>query len=129
MKMNERVRRARFTAAAKARAVADLQAAIAIIERTISALSQDIAAEERRTRVVDRSRVTYSLAAKDAADRSQRLQKTIAALKTNLHSAVVERDDALAQVIILEATSGKKASSSRSENLSVPATDTTSFAH
>ena len=119
MKMDERVRRARFTAVAKARTVADLQTAIATMERSTSALTQFVAAEERRTRIVSRSHVTYSLSAKDAADRSYRLRKTVADLTTKLHVAIIERDSAVAHVATLEVML-EKSPSSRSENFSVP---------
>ena len=98
MNMDERVRRARFTTAAKVRTVVELETAIATMERTISALSQFIAAEERRTNVTNRSSAIYSMAATDSDDRSKRLQKTIAELKSNLHMAVIERDSAFAHV-------------------------------
>src|SRR5204863_1899014 len=89
--LDERVRRARFTANAKTRTVADLETAIATLERTNAALTQFIAAEERRTKITNRSSAVYSMAASDSADRSRRLQKTIAELKSNLHSAIIER--------------------------------------
>ena len=104
MNMDERVRRARFAAAAKTRNVVDLQVAIERMERATSALIQCATAEERRTRTVDRSHVTYSMVAKDAVERSHRLQKTIAELKTMLQVAIVERDSAAAHLGVLEAT-------------------------
>ena len=128
MNMDERVRRARFTTAAKVRTVVELEAAIATMERTISALSQFIAAEERRTNVTNRSSAIYSMAATDSADRSKRLQKTIAELKSNLHIAIIERDSAVAHVAILEVTFAKKPSPSRAENFSVPTSAASSTA-
>jgi hypothetical protein len=122
MKLDERVHRARFTAAAKVRTVVELETAIATTGRTISALSEFIATEERRTKVTNRSSAIYSMAAKDSADRSDRLQRTIAALKNKLHAAISERDSAVAHVSILEATLAEKASPSRAENFPVPTT-------
>jgi hypothetical protein len=122
MKMDERVHRARFTAAAKVRIVVELETAIATMERTISALSQFIAAEERRTKVTNRSSPIYSMAAKDSADRSNRLEETIGAFKNKHHVAIIERDSAVAQVSILEATLVEKPSPSRAQNFSVPTT-------
>lgn len=104
----EFVHRARFTAAAKARSVVELEAAIQGMERTTSALVQFIVAEERRTKVVDRAHITYSMAAKDATDRLHRLRKTIAELKTRRQAAIAERDSAAAHLGILEATLGDK---------------------
>jgi hypothetical protein len=75
MKLDERVHRARITAAAKVRTVVELETAIATMEQTISALKQFIAAEERRTKVTDRSSPIYSMAAMASTDRSNRLEK------------------------------------------------------
>ena len=122
MNMDERVHRARFTAAAKVRTVVELETAIATMQRTISALGQFITAEERRTKVTNRSSPFYSMAAKDSADRSNRLEKTIGAFKNKLHVAIIERDSAVAHVSILDVTLVEKPSPSLTENFSVPTT-------
>ena len=110
MDIDERVRRARFIAKAKIRTVTDLETAITTLERTNAALTQFIAAEERRTKITNRTSAVYSMAASDSADRSKRLQKTIAELKTNLRSAIIERDSAVALCSILEVTFANKPS-------------------
>ena len=120
MNIDERVRRARFTANAKIRTVADLETTIATLERTHAALTQFIATEERRTKITNRSSAVYSMAASGSADRSRRVQKTIAQLKTNLHSAIIERDSAVALCSILEVMFAIKPSPSPPENCSAP---------
>jgi hypothetical protein len=110
MDMDERLRRARFYAAAKARTIVDLQVAIKNMETTASDLRQFIDTEERRTKITDRSRVTYSLAANHAADRAHRLQKTIVELASRLRIAIIERDSTVAQISIWEETSATKQS-------------------
>jgi hypothetical protein len=103
LRSDERLARARFDAAAKSRIVVDLDAAVAMLAETIAALRKTIATEERRSKVNDPALPAYSLVAKDAALRSQKLQATVVVLTTRLRHAIFDRDDAIAHVASLEA--------------------------
>ena len=103
MKMEERIRRARFTATASTRNVADLQSAIANLVQTDLSLRQLIAAEESRTRVNDQSHPTYSLVAIDAFMRLSRLKTTLKRLNDQLGGALLERDKYISNLSALEA--------------------------
>jgi hypothetical protein len=101
MTSEDRIRRARFAAAATARTVADLQSTITSLEQTGLSLRQFIAAEEHRTRVRDQSHPAYSLVATDASVRLTRLQTTLTGLKDQLRDALLERDNAIAILSVL----------------------------
>ena len=102
MKFAERIRRARFLAAASTQTVADLQSMIDNLEQTGLSLQQLIAAEEFRTRVNDQSHPTYSLVAKDAFMRLARLQTTLTGLQDQVSGALLERDNSITHLSALE---------------------------
>jgi hypothetical protein len=106
MKFEERIRRARFLAAASTQTVADLQTTIDNLEQTGLSLRQLIAAEEFRTRVNDQSHPVYSLVATDAFARLTRLQTTLTGLQDQLRVALLERNNSIADLSALEGRAG-----------------------
>jgi hypothetical protein len=83
-----------FDMSVAARRVADLEIAIADMERTLRALAEFVDAEERRAHTTDVNHFTYPLAAKAAIERSNRLKRSIVDLKFRRAVASWERDRA-----------------------------------
>jgi glutamine synthetase len=86
----------RFEANIKAQKVASLESIIRDLEGMTAALSQQIAAEEERTKVRDARRVDYSTVALAAAARRSKSMVSLADLRAALERA--RRDHATAAV-------------------------------
>jgi hypothetical protein len=90
------LRQKRFEAAIKAQKVASLEIMIRDLDAMEAALSQQIAAEEERTKVRDAQRTDYSLVALAAATRRRKLMISLADLMAALEAA--KREHAAAAV-------------------------------
>ena len=84
----------RFAAEEKTRKVADLEAMIREFDQMAADLNRQIATEEDRTGVKDRSHFAYSTFAKAAAQRRDNLTVSVEDLRAKLSVAVQERDTA-----------------------------------
>ena len=103
MTSKERLCRAHFQVVQTKKAVAQLVAMIDELASERQRLTRFIAEEEDRTKVRDRTRNTYSLAAIDAAQRGDRLDRSIADLKLRLERTLTERHAAIAHHAISKA--------------------------
>jgi flagellar protein FliJ len=101
---NMLLRRKRFEMTEKARQVALLETMISDFERLAAGLSQQILAEEERTKIRDREHFTYSTFAKAAALRRANLLTSAAELKAKLDAAKHELDEVTEQLRDLELT-------------------------
>jgi hypothetical protein len=110
---NNILRMKRFEATQKARKVGSLETMIGDLQALVSALTQQIAAEEGRTKVTDPRRPDYSIVALAAALRRSRLAATLADLRTKLDVAKREHENVAREVRDLEMA------------LELPATSTT----
>ena len=84
----------RFAAEEKTRKVADLEAMIREFDQMAADLNRQIATEEDRTGVKDRSHFAYSTFAKAAAQRRDNLTVSVEDLRAKLAVAVQDRDTA-----------------------------------
>ncbi len=84
----------RFEAEEKSRKVADLESMIREFDQMVVDLDRQIANEEDRTGVRDRSHFAYSTFAKAAAQRRDNLATSVADLREKLAIALKERDAA-----------------------------------
>jgi flagellar FliJ protein len=105
----------RFDLAEKARKVANLETMIREFETMTSDLDRQIAAEEGRTGVKDRSHFAYSTFAKSALQRRENLAVSIRDLQARLEGAARERDEAALEVEAAEAAESFEASRARHE--------------
>jgi len=74
----------RFDQGNRSREALKTQTLVADIERVVRILDSDIAAEQERARLSDRSDTDYPILAKTLAARRDNLQETITALKKRL---------------------------------------------
>ncbi|MCB1509412.1 MAG: flagellar export protein FliJ [Hyphomicrobiaceae bacterium] len=88
----------RFEAEEKVQRVHDLKQMIGEFEIMATDLDKQIAAEEERTGVRDKSHFAYSTFARSAAQRRENLLASVQDLRDRLENAVVERDEALAEL-------------------------------
>lgn len=88
----------RFEAEEKAQRVQDLEQMIGEFEIMATDLAKQIAAEEERTGVRDKSHFAYSTFARSAAQRRENLLASVQDLRDRLEGAVVERDEAIAEL-------------------------------
>jgi hypothetical protein len=100
-----------FEATQKARKVRSLETMIGDIQALDSALSQQITAEEGRTRVSDPRRPDYSIVALAAAARRSRLAATLTDLRTKLDAAKRDHEALAREVHDLEVALGVPAAS------------------
>jgi len=84
----------RFEIAEKARNIASLDSIIHDLDALVDALSQQIVAEEKRTKIKDPARADYSMMAKAAAARRSKLIISLADLKSRLAAAQLEHLEA-----------------------------------
>ena len=110
----------RFEAATKARKVASLETTIRDLDSMAAALSQQIAAEEYRTKVSDAQRANYSMVAISAAARRRKLMVSLGDLRPALEAANREYATAAAEVRNLEMALGVP---SENANLAQPEHD------
>jgi flagellar protein FliJ len=96
------LRRKRFEMTEKTRKAVLLETMISDFERVAADLSQQIAAEEERTKIRDTGHFAYSTFAKAAALRRSNLLTSVADLKTKLDAAERELDEVTEQVHDLE---------------------------
>jgi hypothetical protein len=92
----------RFEAKVKAEKAASLETMVRELEAMAAALSERIAAEEQRTKVVDAGRPDYSIVALAAATRREKLMISLADLRASLDVAQHEHAAAAAEVQDLE---------------------------
>jgi hypothetical protein len=78
------------------REVAQIRTLIVDLDRVVQILASDIATEEERSRVFDRSDPAYSILARTLAARRDNLKITIAALEQRLEDILVALSEALA---------------------------------
>ena len=78
------------------REVAQIRTLIVDLDRVVQILASDIATEEERSRVFDRSDPAYSILARTLAARRDNLKITIAALEQRLEDMLVALSEALA---------------------------------
>ena len=103
---NKSLRLKRFEAASKERKVASLETIIRDLDSMAAELSQQIAAEEQRTKVSDARRANYSMVAISAAARRRKLMVSLADLRAALEAANRGYAAAAAEVRDLEMTLG-----------------------
>ena len=78
------------------REVAQIRTLIVDLDRVVQILASDIATEEERSRVFDRSDPAYSILARTLAARRDNLKITIAAVEQRLEDILVALSEALA---------------------------------
>jgi len=88
----------RFAADEKAQKVGDLEQMIGEFDQMAINLDRQIQAEEERTGIRDRTHFAYSTFARSATQRRENLMTSINELRERLENAVVERDDAVAEL-------------------------------
>ncbi|MEL6297471.1 MAG: flagellar export protein FliJ [Pseudomonadota bacterium] len=88
----------KFEAEEKSKKVSDLEQMIAEFQQMADDLELQVQAEEDRTGVKDASHFAYSTFARSAGQRRDNLHASINDLKDRLALAVVERDEAMAQI-------------------------------
>jgi flagellar FliJ protein len=99
MKSRERALRSkRFEVEEKRRKVSDIERMIREFESMVSELDRQVQAEEDRTGVRDKGHFAYSMLAKAATLRREKLRASIADLHVKLETAVRERDAACADL-------------------------------
>jgi hypothetical protein len=103
---NRPLRLKRFEATTKAQKVAALEAMIRDLDGIAATLSQQIAAEEQRTKVRDARRADYSTAALAAVARRAKLMVSLADLRAALETAKLEHAAAEAEARNLELAPG-----------------------
>jgi hypothetical protein len=89
---NSNLRQKQFDVAEKARKVASLEVLISDLDDLASALSQQIAFEEQRTRVKDPRSANYSMVALAAAARRNKLAVSLSDFRSQLETAKREHD-------------------------------------
>lgn len=92
----------RFDLAEKSRKVADLEHMIREFEDMVRDLDRQVAAEEDRTGIRDRTHFAYSTFAKSALQRRENLNTSIGDLTEKLNNAVAVRDVAAGEVAATE---------------------------
>jgi hypothetical protein len=92
----------RFEAKVKAERVASLETMVQDVAAMADALSEQIAAEEQRTKVVDAKRPDYSMLALNASARRAKLMASLVELRASLDAAKREQVTAEAEVKDLE---------------------------
>ena len=92
----------RFEAAETARKVGSLENLIRDLDALAGALSDQIAAEEERTKVTDPRRPHYSMVAKAAAARRNKLITSLVDLRSKLEAAKLEHRHVASMVRDLE---------------------------
>jgi predicted nucleic acid-binding Zn-ribbon protein len=99
MKVREQALRSkRFEAEEKKRKVEALDAMIRDFQQMALDLERQIESEEARTGIRDQGHFSYSTFAKAAAQRRENLMASIADLEGKRDRAVIERDDAVADI-------------------------------
>jgi hypothetical protein len=78
------------------REVAQIRTMIVDLDQAVQILASDIATEEERSRVFDRSDPAYSILARTLAARRDNLKVTIAALEQRLENVLVALSEAIA---------------------------------
>jgi uncharacterized protein YqfA (UPF0365 family) len=100
----------RFEAKVKAERVGSLETMVRDVAAMAAALSEQIAAEEGRTKVVDTRRPDYSIVALNASARRAKLVASLVELRASLDTAKCEQVAAEAELRDLElalATAGE----------------------
>jgi chromosome segregation ATPase len=92
----------RFEAKVKAERIASLETMVQDVAAMADALSEQIAAEEQRTKVVDAKRPDYSMLALNASARRAKLMASLVELRASLDAAKREQVTAEAEVKDLE---------------------------
>ena len=90
----------RFEAKVKAERIASLETMVQDVAAMADALSEQIAAEEQRTKVVDAKRPDYSMLALNASARRAKLMASLVELRASLDAAKREQVTAEAGVRI-----------------------------
>lgn len=99
MKVRESaLRLKRFDAEEKTQKVAALEQMIREFDHMALDLERQVEAEEERTGIRDSGHFAYSTFARSAAQRRENLLASIADLQSKLDAAIVERDEALAEL-------------------------------
>ena len=88
----------RFEAEEKSQRVRDLEQMIGEFEQMAHDLARQIDAEEERTGVRDKGHFAYSTFARSASQRRDNLLASVEDLRERLENAVVERDEAVAEL-------------------------------
>jgi hypothetical protein len=88
-----------FAADQTARTVKDLQLMIGYFENTISKLEAQIQTEAVETRNNDRTNASYSLFAKSARTRCEKLRSTADGLRLHLEAAIQHRNRSAGQLM------------------------------
>jgi hypothetical protein len=99
---NNTLRHKQFDVAEKARKVASLETLIRDLDDMATALSQQIAFEEQRTRVKDPRSANYSMVALAAVTRRNKLIVSLADFRSQLQTAKDEHDKLAAVMRDLE---------------------------
>jgi flagellar protein FliJ len=100
------LRRKRFEMTEKARQVASLEAMISDFQKMAADLSQQIWAEEERTKIRDNGHFGYSTFAKAASLRRSNLLASVSDLKAKLDAATRELHETTEQLRDLELANG-----------------------
>jgi flagellar protein FliJ len=100
---DSQIRLKRFHADEKQRQVAQIETMIGEFERMAKELDDQINAEQERTGIRDAGHFAYSTFAKAAMQRRDNLSASAEELKVQLAAAVIERDEAVADLQKVEA--------------------------
>jgi hypothetical protein len=90
----------RFEAEQKARTVKDLQLMICNFEKIAGELEAQVQAEELQTGIKDPTHASYSLFAKAARARCEKLRSSAGGLRSHLESAIELRDQSACQMML-----------------------------
>ena len=103
MKHSEnRLFRARCDAKTMAQSIAAIETALLQMGALVTSLDRRVAAEEKRTRIIDVNHIAYSTIAMAARIRSGNLKKSLSELKTRLLVATANHSNGLAKLSALE---------------------------
>jgi vacuolar-type H+-ATPase subunit I/STV1 len=117
MKARESVLRLkRFEADEKDRKVQQLEQMIREFEQMAHDLERQVKAEEERTGVRDQQHFAYSTFARSAEQRRQNLLASVNELLIKLQSAVVERDEVLAELDEVDTLRDRDSQRARPDN-------------
>jgi chromosome segregation ATPase len=118
MKVRESaLRLKRFEAEEKAQKASSLEQMVREFEQMAMDLERQIQAEEERTGVRDSTHFAYSTFARSAAQRRENLLASISDLQAKLDTAIVERDDLLAELEQVDAVQQRDDERMHSHNL------------
>lgn len=103
----------RFEADEKDRKVQDLEYMVREFEQMAADLERQIAAEEDRTGIKDKSHYSYSTFAKSAAERRDNLLASVGELREKLAAAEKDRNEARENLTLSTSTENRRQISSR----------------